>query len=86
MLGKSLYLSSTKDVQNKTIATLKKGDYCFISLHTPEDFIEDFSSVAMDLIDRINRTDAKIIADIAPVGIKNMGYESFEDLAKANLV
>lgn len=86
MLGKSVYISSSREDQNKTIAGLNKGDYCFISLHMPEDLVDGFEEKALGMINRINATGAKIIADISPDGIKALGYDSFMSLAKANLV
>ncbi|MDO5328577.1 MAG: MupG family TIM beta-alpha barrel fold protein [Coriobacteriia bacterium] len=77
MLGRSIYLS------HPSIPNLNKDDYCFISLHMPEDFGSDFKTRALDLISKI---DAKIIADISPAGIKELGYDSFADLAKDKLV
>lgn len=86
MLGLSIYLFSKSEDQEKTISMLKKDDYCFISLHHPCDMVEGFKEKALDLINRISVTGAKIITDIAPVGINMLGYDSFLDLAKANLV
>lgn len=86
MLGLSVYIASTKEQQNKTISMLKDGDYCFVSLHHPLDMTKTFKNDALDLINRINVREAKIIADVSPVGIEKLGFTSFEDMAKANLV
>lgn len=86
MLGLSVYIASTKDQQGKTISMLNEGDYCFVSLHHPLDMTDQFKNDAFDLINRINVRNAKIIADVSPVGIENLGFASFEEMAKANLV
>lgn len=86
MLGLSVYLFSSKEQQEKTLSMLTKDDYCFVSLHHPLDLGEGFKEKALDLIERINNTGSKIVADIAPMGIEHLGYKSFEDLAKANLM
>lgn len=86
MLGLSVYIASTKEQQEKTISMLHNGDYCFVSLHHPLDFTDNFKNDALDLLDRIKAKGAKIVADIAPSGIKKLGFNTLEDLAKANLV
>ena len=86
MIGVSVYIASTKEQQDKTISMLKADDYCFISLHHPLDLIDSFKENAFNLIDRINASKANIIADIAPAGIEKLGFPSFREMAKSNIV
>lgn len=76
MLGQAIYISNYNKDFNKDV------DFYFTSFHIAEEFDEEYKSKAHELLKCLKETNKKIIVDISPRGIKQLGYSSLLEFIK----
>lgn len=74
MFGRSIYISQFDD-------SFKIDENCtfyFTSFHIAEEFNDGFKDKAVSILKLLKQHDKKIIADISPRGLSNLGYDDMK--------
>lgn len=80
MIGQAIYISNFDKNFNKDV------DFYFTSFHIAEEFNDEYKSKAHELLKCLKETKKKIIVDISPRGIQQLGYSSlFDFIEKTNI-
>lgn len=84
MFGKSIYLSSFN--QSKDSITKDPTSIYFTSFHIEEEFNDNFSIKAKELLKFLKSNNKTVIADISPKGLAALKYNSIIDFIKENQI
>ncbi len=75
MFGRSIYLSK----YDSNFKVDEYADVYFTSFHIEEEFNDEFASKAMSLLKTLKEANKKVIVDISPKGVKQLGYHSVSE-------
>lgn len=81
MLGRSIYLNSTKHLNN-SLDRICKDDFCFLSLHMPEDLSSNYVEKCNCFLNQVYAKSNKIIADVSRRTLSYLHISSLIELAK----
>lgn len=75
MFGRSIYLSK----YDSNFKVDEYADVYFTSFHIEEEFNDEFASKAKSLLKTLKDANKKVIVDISPKGVKQLGYHHVSD-------
>lgn len=78
MFGRSVYLSNFND----NFKVDERVDIYFTSFHIEEEFNDTFTVRAKSLLKTLKDSNKRVIVDISPKGLKQLGYVSLVDFIK----
>ena len=82
MLGQAIYISNF----NEQFKPLKEIEIYFTSFHIAEELNENFNEKAMNLIQLLKKKNKKIIVDISPRGLKQLGFDTLKDFVQTTKI
>ncbi len=78
MFGRSMYLSN----YNNDFVVDENADIYFTSFHIAEEFNDEYSKCAKKLLKQLKDAHKKVIVDISPRGVEQLGYSSLSSFVQ----